>query len=492
MGPLPALEVTGTRGEGRATHETPAAETLAAAAPPGDPLSTGPDGQERRPAPRDGQAGPDGGREPGPQAGPGPPDPPGPPEPAPGPSGAAGSAPGYTQLRAGPNPVRPAPAAARPVIAVDAMGGDHAPGEIVAGALAAQREHGIRVLLTGPAPRLRQVLGGLGAIDEIQIVPAEDNLAMDEGALASLRRPRSSVAVACQLVRRGDAAAVVSAGSTGGIVATARLRLRAQPGVLRPGLAVVLPTRPGRTVLIDAGATADPKPEMLVQFGQLGVAYAQTALGVAAPRVGLLTIGTEPGKGNKFTRRAHELLASDPPHGALPLSFAGNVEGGDLLAGQLDVIVTDGFTGNVALKTLEGSIRFAAAELRAAVTGTRTARVGAFLQRKGLRELSARLDAESYGGAVLLGLGGTVVIAHGASTARAVTSACLLAADLARGQITEKITQRLGPGRSGTRGGHFLRRPLLPRYRAVIAADRACAPDKLKTWPIHSRSSLSG
>jgi hypothetical protein len=176
------------------------------------------------------------------------------------------------------------------------------------------------------------------------------------------------------------------------------------------------------------------------------------------------------------------------------------VEGGDLLAGQLDVIVTDGFTGNVALKTLEGSIRFAAGELRAAVTGTRTARVGALLQRKGLRELSARLDAESYGGAVLLGLGGTVVIAHGASTARAVTSACRLAADLARGQITERITQRLGPGRSGTRGGHFLRRPLPPRppvYRArlpgpFIAAGRALAADKLESWPIHSRFSHSG
>jgi len=343
------------------------------------------------------------------------------------------------------------------------MGGDHAPDAIVAGALAAQREHGVRVLLTGPAARLRQVLGGIGAIDEIQVVPAEDNLAMDEGALASLRRPRSGVAVACQLVRRGDAAAVVSAGPTGGIVATSRLRLRSLPGVERPGLAVVLPTRPGRTVLIDAGATADPKPEMLVQFGQLGVAYAQTALGVSAPRVGLLTIGTEPGKGNKFTRRAHELLAGDPPHGALPLSFAGNVEGGDLLAGEVDVIVTDGFTGNVALKTLEGSVRFAIAELRAAVTATRTARVGAFLQRRGLRELAARLDSESYGGAVLLGLGGTVVIAHGASTARAVTSACLLAADLARGEITEKITQRLG-GRPAGRGGHFLRRQL-PPYR---------------------------
>jgi phosphate acyltransferase len=349
------------------------------------------------------------------------------------------------------------------VLAVDAMGGDYAPDEIVAGALAAQRQHGIRILLTGPAAPLRQALTGMGVdpkSDGISVVPAEDNLTMDEGALASLRRPRSSVAVACQLVRRGEAAAVVSAGPTGGVVATARLRLRSLPGVERPGLAVVLPTRPRRTVLIDAGATADPKPEMLVQFGQLGVAYAQLTLGVAAPRVGLLTIGTEPGKGNKLTRRAHELLAADPPSGAVPLTFAGNVEGGDLLAGELEVIVTDGFTGNVALKTLEGSIRFATAELRAVATSTRAARVGAFLQRRGLRELATRLDSESYGGAVLLGLGGTVVIAHGASTARAITSACVLAADLARGEITEKITQRLSPGRGAGRGGLFVRRPL--------------------------------
>ena len=220
----------------------------------------------------------------------------------------------------------------------------------------------------------------------------------------------------------------------------------------RPGLAVVLPTHPTPTVLIDAGATADPKPEMLVQFGQLGVAYAQIALGTAVPRVGLLTIGAEPGKGNALTRRAHELLAAEPLGGALPLHFEGNVEGGDLMAGAVDVIVTDGFTGNVALKTLEGSMRFAAAELRAALTGTRAARVGALLQRRGLRELSARLDAESYGGAALLGLGGTVVIAHGASTARAVTAACALAANLSRGDITEKIKgadrpRRRAPGR---------------------------------------------
>jgi glycerol-3-phosphate acyltransferase PlsX len=210
-------------------------------------------------------------------------------------------------------------------------------------------------------------------------------------------------------------------------------------------------------VLIDAGSTADPKPEMLVQFGQLGVAYAQIALGIASPKVGLLTIGAEPGKGNALTRRAHELLAAEPQHGALPLNFVGNVEGGDLMAGAVDVIVTDGFTGNVALKTLEGAMRFAAGELRTALTSSRSARVGALLQRRGLRELAHRLEPESYGGAALLGLGGTVVIAHGASTARAVTAACALAGNLTRGDITERIKERIGGGEP-RRGTHFLRR----------------------------------
>jgi glycerol-3-phosphate acyltransferase PlsX len=347
---------------------------------------------------------------------------------------------------------------AEPVIAVDAMGGDYAPDEIVAGALAAQREHGVTTLLTGPPTRLRPVIAKLGGGSELRVVPAEDIVGMDEGALAGFRRPRSSIAVACQLVRRGQATAVVSAGSTGAIVASARQRLSPLPGVPRPGLAVVLPTYPNPTVLIDAGATADPKPEMLVQFGQLGVAYAQIALGAAAPKVGLLTIGAEPGKGNMLTRRAHELLAAEPQGDALPLSFAGNVEGGDLMAGSVDVIVTDGFTGNVALKTLEGSMRFAAAELRSALTATLTAKLGAQLLRRGLRQLDRRLDTESYGGgAALLGLGGTVVIAHGASTAKAVSSACALAGNLARGDITEKIRERIG-ATAERRAGHFLRR----------------------------------
>jgi glycerol-3-phosphate acyltransferase PlsX len=337
------------------------------------------------------------------------------------------------------------------------MGGDNAPAEIVAGAVAAARA-GIPVLLTGRPGQLRPLLVKYEAGADVRVVPAEDSITMGEGALASWRRDRSSIAVACQLVRRGQAAAVVSAGSTGGIVATARLRLRPLPGMQRPALAVVLPTRPGPTLLLDAGAIADPKPEMLFQFAQLGVAYAQTAFGIAEPRVGLLTIGAEPGKGNKLTRRAHELLDADPPHGGMPISFVGNVEGGDLLTGKVDVIVTDGFTGNVALKTLEGTAGFAARQLREALGGSRAARIGTLFQRRGLlRELAERMDSDSYGGAALLGLEATVVIAHGAAKARAAEAACVLAASLARGQITEKITERLGSPRAGH--GHFLRRP---------------------------------
>jgi phosphate acyltransferase len=339
------------------------------------------------------------------------------------------------------------------MIAVDAMGGDHAPAEIVAGAITASRDLRIRVALTGRPGQLRPLLARLPAAADVYIEPAEESVAMHEGALASWRRPRSSIAVACQLVRRGQAGAVVSAGSTGAIVATAKLRLRPVPGVARPALAVALPTRPTPTVLIDAGAIADPKPELLVQFAQLGVAYAEIAFGIAEPRVGLLTIGSEPGKGNKLARRSHELLDADLPHG-LPISFAGNVEGGDLLAGKVDVIVTDGFTGNVALKTLEGTARFAADQLREVLGGSRATRAAALLQRRSLRELGERLDAETYGGAALLGLEATVVIAHGAVTARGAAAACKLAAELTERHITERIRERL----SSSRPSHFLRR----------------------------------
>ncbi|TDQ55091.1 phosphate acyltransferase PlsX [Actinorugispora endophytica] len=326
----------------------------------------------------------------------------------------------------------------RPVIAVDAMGGDNAPREVVAGAVRAVREHGLRLVLVGRTSELAPMLAAEGANRELPIVHADESLAMHEGALAAWRRARSSVAVACKLIRQGDAAALVSAGSTGGVVASSTVRLRTLPGVLRPALALVLPTVPRPTILLDAGASADAKPEMLVQFAHLGAAYARIGHGIAEPRVGILTIGSEPGKGNKLARKASELLSAHSDE-APSLDFRGNIEGHDLLAGLVDVVVTDGFTGNVALKSVEGAVGFAFEEIRAALTSTPLARIGALLQRKALRGLRARFDSDSYGGAVLLGLNGTVVIAHGASHARGVAQACLLAHDLAAGRITDQI-----------------------------------------------------
>jgi phosphate acyltransferase len=350
---------------------------------------------------------------------------------------------------------RPARAdSSQPVVAVDAMGGDHAPAAIVAGAVTAYRQWGIGVVLVGRPGKVRPLLAQQGAVGKIRLVAAEDSVAMAEGALASWRRARSSIAVACQLVHLGQASAVVSAGSTAAVVSIARLRFRNLAGVLRPAIAVALPTQPTPTVLIDAGAIADPKPEMLGQFAQLGSAYAQVVFGIARPSVGLLSIGAEPGKGNKLAKRTYELLSAEPAHGAAPINFAGNVEGSDLLAGKVDVIVAEGFAGNVALKTLEGTAAFTAAQFRSALGASRMTRLGALLQRRELRGLAERLDVETYGGAALLGLESTVVIAHGGSTERGVAAACRLAADLTRGHTTERIRERLGPQKLG----HFLRR----------------------------------
>nr|WP_312885637.1 phosphate acyltransferase PlsX [Lipingzhangella halophila] len=339
----------------------------------------------------------------------------------------------------------PAPSPA-PVIAVDAMGGDNAPEEIVKGAVRAVREHSVRLVLVGKLPELTSLLTKEEARGEIPVVHADDALAMHEGALASWRRPRSSVAVACRLIRRGDATALVSAGSTGGVVATSTVRLRTQPSVLRPALAVALPTRPVPTVLLDAGANADAKPEMLVQFAHLGAAYAHTAHGVADPRVAMLTIGSEPGKGNKLARKTAELLSatSTGSAGQSRLDFRGNIEGHDLLSGEVDVVVTDGFTGNVALKSVEGAVGFAFDAVRGALGSSALSRAGTLLQRKALRELHGRFDSETYGGAVLLGLNGTAVIAHGDSRARGIERACLLAHELAAGRIVDQVRRRLG------------------------------------------------
>ena len=336
----------------------------------------------------------------------------------------------------------PAPRTSPPIIAVDAMGGDNAPREAVRGAVMAVRDLGLRALLVGRRTEIAAMLAEEGALRDIPVVHAEDNIAMHEGALASWRRPRSSAAVACRLIRRGDADALVSAGSTGGIVATSTVRLRTQPGVLRPALAVTLPTGQVPTILVDAGANADAKPEMLVQFAHLGCAYAQTAFGVERPRVGVLTIGSEPGKGNKLIRKASEMLAATA-EGSETMDFRGNIEGHDLLTGKVDVVVADGHSGNVALKTVEGTAAFTLKALREALSASTMAKAGAVLQRGAMKKLRERFDSETYGGASLLGLNGTVVIAHGDSRAEGIAHSCGLAHNLAGGRIGDQIRRRV-------------------------------------------------
>ena len=324
-------------------------------------------------------------------------------------------------------------------VVLDAMGGDHGPAELVAGAVAAVRQHGAQIILAGHAQPLLDLLRRCGAATEVEVVHAPDVIPMGDSGVGLRSQPGTSAAVACGLVASGRAVAMVSAGSTGGTVATALARLGCVPGVARPAIAVLLPATPHPVVLLDAGATADPTPDMLAQFAVLGTAYAATVLGIESPTVGLLTIGSEPGKGNRLARRAQPLL------GDAPVKFIGNVEGRDLLAAAADVVVTDGFTGNVTLKAIEGSLRLALAEARAALTAGPAGALAQAANRRRLRALADRFDSDAHGGAALLGLAGTVVIAHGSARARAITRACLLARDLARAGVTGQIIAAAAP-----------------------------------------------
>lgn len=313
-------------------------------------------------------------------------------------------------------------------VVVDAMGGDHGPAETVAGAVVARREFGVPVLLVGRADVVRAELARHDAAGEIDVVHAEDVVPMTERGAGAISSTTTSLAVGCDLLRRQAASAFVSAGSTGAVVSCAIHGIGRAAGVLRPALAIALPSLAGgATVLIDAGATSDPTPEMIAQFALLGVSYARLVLGVADPSVGLLSIGSEAGKGNRLTRRSAELLVE------LPVRFHGNVEGHDVLVGTVDVIVTDGFTGNVVLKNIEGSVRAAL---------TLVARSG-LAGAEELRQVARRYDPEAHGGAALLGLSGTVVVAHGSSRAATIARACEVAYDLAEGGAFTRFGERL-------------------------------------------------
>jgi len=314
-------------------------------------------------------------------------------------------------------------------VAVDAMGGDRGPEEIVTGALGAASD-GVTPILVGPKDLETHGL---------ELIEAPDVIAMDEKPTEAVRaKPNSSLVAACRAVGEGKAAAVVSAGNTGAMLAACLLELRRIPGVRRPAIAVTIPSRRGASVLLDAGANADARPEDLVQFAHMGAVFAAEILDVRNPQIRLLSIGEEPEKGNQLTLEAHELLA------ASDLNFGGNTEGRDILQGAADVVVTDGFTGNVVLKLLEGTITNLLDAFREEITATARGKLGGALIRPAARRLRNRLDPDTYGGAYLLGLRGLAVIAHGNSSRRAIANAIRLAARGVDHDVVGRLAQRLG------------------------------------------------
>jgi phosphate acyltransferase len=316
-------------------------------------------------------------------------------------------------------------------VAVDAMGGDRAPEEIVAGALEAASGT-VEPILFGRREALEPLAQGL------EIVHADDVVEMDQKPSDAAREKRgSSMFLACRAVGEGDAQAVVSAGNTGAMLAAGLLEIRRLPDVHRPAIAVPLPAVGGTSTLIDAGANADARPEHLVQFGHMGAVFAHEVLGSAEPTVALLSIGEEEEKGNRLVRETHPLLA------ASGLRFVGNVESRDLLAHAADVVVADGFTGNMALKLMEGTIKTLLDELRKEITSTTRGKLGGALIRPAARGLRERLDPDTYGGAYLLGLRGLSVIAHGNSSRTAIANAITLGAHGAAGQVVERVAARL-------------------------------------------------
>lgn len=322
-------------------------------------------------------------------------------------------------------------------VAVDALGGDRAPDEIVAGALDAQSD-AVQPVLFGPSSL---EAGGLEVVETTQAIGMEE-----KPAEAVRGKPDSSLVASCRSVGRGDTSAVVSAGNTGAMLAASLLEIRRLPGVMRPAIAVVIPAVRGPSVLIDAGANAESRPEHLFQFAEMGAIFAEEILEVERPEVGLLSIGEEAGKGDQATQETHELLAA-----ADDLNFVGNVESRWLLEGAADVVVADGFTGNVSLKLLEGTILTLLEGLRAEIGRTVGGRLGGFLIRPAARRLRARLDPEAHGGAYLLGLRGLVVIAHGNSSRVAIANAIRLAARGVEHDVVGKLAERLGQERSEDR-----------------------------------------
>lgn len=326
-------------------------------------------------------------------------------------------------------------------VVVDAMGGDGAPRIEVEGAVEAVRDaRDIRVVLVGEAERLRQELARLGHApgERIDIEPATERIEMGEDPARQVKRKKgASITVATRLLKEERAQGLVSAGNTGAVVASTLLTLGRIKGVRRPAIATFLPTPTGGAIILDVGANSDCIPADLLQFGIMGEIYARKLLGRSQANVGLLNIGEESSKGNKLVQSAYPLLAGSG------LNFVGNVEGRDIFAGGVDVVVCDGFVGNVVLKFSESVIHLITSLIRDQIGDDLRNRLGALLMKPVFRSLSSQLDYAEYGGAPLLGVDGVVIIAHGSSTAKAIKNAILVAAQFARERINDFIESEL-------------------------------------------------
>jgi glycerol-3-phosphate acyltransferase PlsX len=334
------------------------------------------------------------------------------------------------------------------VIALDAMGSDRAPKPEIEGAIQAARHFGVHVVLVGPEPLLRAELSRYRIASRlpIDIVHASEVITMEDKAVQAVRAKRdSSMRVGTRMVRDGQAAGFVTAGNTGAAMTTAKMVLGSIPGVDRPALVAVFPTAIGTAAtLLDVGANVDCKPENLEQFAVMGEIYFRSMFGTPRPRVGLLSIGAEETKGNQLTREAFQLIKR------LPLNFVGNVEGRDLYNGEVDVIVADGFVGNVALKISEGVAHLVRNTLKETLKATITRQVGALLSRSAFSDFKKRLDHTEYGGAPLLGIKGICFITHGSSNANAIKNALRVASDFAERGINDTIERELAALRAAT------------------------------------------
>jgi glycerol-3-phosphate acyltransferase PlsX len=322
-------------------------------------------------------------------------------------------------------------------VALDMMGGDDAPDTIVDGALSAALAYDdVSVVLVGPKEIADRLRAGRPGAELLAVVPASESIGMAEDPMAAVRAKRSaSVRVAARLVHTGKADGFVSAGSTGATVAAALLTLGRLPGLSRAALAVVVPAAEGPVVLLDAGASPDAGVDVLTQLAVAGSAYAAIRLGLAAPRIGLLSIGEEPGKGDRLRKRAYEALSRLPG-----INFVGNVEGGDVTGGgRADVVVTDGFTGNVLLKGMEGAVAMATAALGSAIGADPDLQHAADLLAPAFEQAAAAIDPEQHGGAVLVGVKGVAVVAHGSSSALSVCASVRVAADTVRSGVVEAV-----------------------------------------------------